>query len=154
LLAGARRHRIRPMKRAVLLAFAGLLLSAVTGVAAPSAPPGKDKDKDEMGTVAGTPVERAQGGWLGIELKDNCFRLTFYNEKKKPTPADVSSAVFWWPVRYQPNAERTQLLPTDDPAVFASPYPVKAPHTFILHIVLLKADKPDTSEAYVINYSG
>ncbi len=80
--------------------------------------------------------------------------MTFYNEKKKPTPADVSSAVFWWPVHYQPNDERTELVPSDEASVFSSPYSVKPPHTFILHIVLLKADKPDYTESYVINYSG
>ena len=140
------------MKRRALIAFAGLLLSAAFALADTAAPRGKDDEKE--GTIAGTPVQRGQGGWIGIELKDNNWVLTFYNEKKKPTPADVSSAIFWWPVRYQPNVERTELLPSDNAAVLASAYSVKAPHTFILHIVLLKADKPDYAESYVINYSG
>ena len=140
------------MKRTALLALAGILISAVFAFADAPAPP--KKDSEEEGKIAGTPIPRGQGGWLGIELKDDVWVLTFYNEKKKPTPADVSSAIFWWPVHYQPNNERTQLVSQGDPAVFSSPYTVKAPHSFILHIVLLKADQPDFTESYVINYSG
>ena len=68
-----------------------------------------------------------QGGWLGVEVADRTFRITFYNEKKKPVAADATSAILRWPVHYQPNDERTELLPTDDPAVLASPYAVKGP---------------------------
>jgi hypothetical protein len=138
------------MKRIALLAFAGLMFSAVCLAA------DKDKDKDdEEGTVAGMPIARTQGGgWLGLELKDSTFRLTFYNAKKKPVAADASSAAMRWTVHYQPNDERTELVPTDDPAVLASPYFVRPPHAFPLHIVLLFAGKPDASEAYSFAYSG
>ena len=137
------------MKRILFFAFAALL-----AVAARAAPAAADKDKDEMGTISGMPIQRGQGGWLGIEIKNNCFVLTFYNEKKKPTPADASSAIMRWPVHYQPNDERTELLPSADPAVLTSAYAVRPPHSFLLHIVLLFAAKPDASEAYVVNFSG
>ncbi len=135
------------MKRIVLLAVAGLALCGLCRAADPAA------DSEKEGTIAGTPIARGQGGWLGLEIKDNTFVMTFYNAKKKPTPADASSAVLWWPVHYQPNPERTELVPTGDPAVLSSSYSVRAPHTFVLHIVLLFEGKPDASESYVINYS-
>jgi hypothetical protein len=136
------------MKRIVLLAFAGLFLSSVCWAAE------KGKE-DEMGTVAGTPIARLQGGgWIGIELQDNRFKVTFYNAKKKPFPADATSIAMRWSVHYQPNDERTLLLPSGDPAVLTSPYNVRAPHSFPLHIVLLFDGKPDASEAYNLAYSG
>lgn len=135
------------MRRLVLLAFAGLALSCLCRAADPA------PEDEKEGTVLGTPIARSGGGWLGLEIKDNAFVMTFYNAKKKHTPADASSAVLWWPVHYQPNPERTELVPTGDPAVLASAYSVKAPHTFVLHIVLLFEGKPDQSESYVINYS-
>lgn len=138
------------MKRTVLLALSGCLLSALCVMAAPTPPAPPDADKE--GTVAGTPIQRADGGWLGLELKDGTFQITFYNAKKKPVPADRSSAVLLWSVHYQPNPERTQLLPSSDPAVLSSPYPVKPPHTFNLHITLLKDGSPDV-ESYVIEFS-
>jgi hypothetical protein len=140
------------MKRAVFLVFSGLLLSAVCAVAAPAAPKAPSDD-DKEGTIAGTAVPREKGGFIGVELKDGTFRVTFYNEKKKPVPADKASAVLRWPVHYQPNNERTELLPTDDPAVLASDYPVKPPHTFKLHISLLSPSTADV-ESYVIDFSG
>lgn len=102
----------------------------------------------------GTPVARSQGGWLGVEVRDHAFRITFYNEKKKPVAADATSAILRWPVKYQPNDERTELLPTDDPAVLASSYAVKGPLTFKLHITLLTESKPDAVESYFIDFSG
>jgi hypothetical protein len=135
------------MKKIVLLALAGLALATVRGAEAPA----QDADEKE-GTVSGLPIQRGQG-WIGIELDDNTFKMTFYNAKKKPTPADASSAVLWWPVHYQPNPERTELVPTGDSAVLASSYTVKPPHTFPLHITLLFAGKPDATESYVVNFS-
>src|SRR5450631_615620 len=117
------------MKRAALLLLAGCLLSTVGAMAAAPAPPEAEKE----GTVAGTPIARADGGWLGLELKDGSFQITFYDAKKKPVAADRSSAVLTWNVHYQPNPERTLLLPGGDPAVLSSPYHVKAPHAFTLH---------------------
>ena len=137
------------MKRIALLAVAGLLLCGVCLAA------DKPKDKeDEIGTIAGLAIARNQGdGWLGLELKDNTFKLTFYNAKKKPVPADASAAAMRWTVHYQSKDERTELVPTDDPAVMASPYFVRPPHSFPLHIILLFAGKPDVSEAYSFAYS-
>jgi hypothetical protein len=139
------------MKRIALLAFAGVVLTAVGG-AAPRPTPAPTEEKE--GTISGVPVPRPQGGWLGVEVKDRTFRMTFYNEKKKPVPADVSSAILRWPVHYQPNDERTQLLPTDDPAVLASEYTVKGLLSFKLRITLLTESKPDAVETYVIDFHG
>jgi hypothetical protein len=137
------------MKRMVFLVFAGLFLSAATGFAAPDAP----ADTKE-GTIEGTAVQRPQGGWLGVQIKGGSFQLTFYNDKKKPIPADKTSAVFRWAVHYQPNDERTELTPGGDPSVLASSYPVKPPHTFILHIALLGGDDKDKVEGYTVDFSG
>jgi hypothetical protein len=138
------------MKRALFLACAGLLLSSVCLLAdapAPAAP----KDDEKEGTIAGTPVQRAAGGWIGVELKQGNFVVTFYDDKKHPTPADRTSAVVWWPVHYQPNNERTELTSAGDPAVMTSSYTVKPPYAFKLHISLLVDGKDP--EVYVIDFS-
>jgi len=135
------------MKRAVFLLFAGLFLTSACGLAADA--PAQEKE----GTIAGTSVKRDQGGWLGVEIKGGSFRLTFYNDKKKPIPADRTSAVFRWPVHYQPNDERTQLVPGDDPSVLVSTYPVKPPLSFRLHIALF-ADSLRDPEGYILDFRG
>jgi hypothetical protein len=137
------------MNRIARLGFAGLALAAVCGAGArPTPVPTEEKE----GTVSGIPVQRPQGGWLGVEVVGRTFRITFYNDKKKPVPADATSVVMRWPVRYQPNDERTELLPTDDTSVMASAYAVKGPLTFKLHITLLTEGKPDATEAYTIDF--
>jgi hypothetical protein len=136
------------MKRVVFLLLAGLLLPSVRLGAASA-------DDDKMGTIAGTAIQRSVGdGWLGLELKDSTFVLTFYNAKKKPVAADKSGAVMRWSVHYQPNDERTELVPTGNPAVLASDYTVKPPYAFKLHITLLGSDPKDDVETYVIDFSG
>jgi hypothetical protein len=136
------------MKRVVFMVLAGLLLSTASALAAPDAP----ADEKE-GTIAGTPIKREHGGWLGVELKEGTFHLTFYNDKKKPIAADRTSAVFRWPVHYQPNDERTELVGTDNEAILASAYPVKPPYSFKLHIALLGGDQKDDVESYTIDFS-
>jgi hypothetical protein len=129
------------MKRILLIAMAGMLLSCACVANAA---------EEKEGKIAGTPIKRADGGWLGLELKDSNFILTFYNEKKKPVAADRPSAVVWWSVHYQPNAERTELTPADNPAVLASSYVVKEPHVLKLHMTLLKTGTTEV-ETYVVD---
>jgi hypothetical protein len=133
------------MKRLLLLAMAGMLLSFACVASAAD-------DKDKEGTIQGIPIKRAAGGWLGLELKDNNFILTFYNDKKKPVAADRPSAVVWWSVHYQPNAERTELTGGGNPSVLASSYFVKEPHDFKLHMTLLETGSTDV-ETYVVDVS-
>jgi hypothetical protein len=122
------------MKRMALIAFAALAYSAVSAVAdAPTPTP----TEEPMGTISGTAIQRAHGGWLGIELKDQNFWLTFYNDKKKPVAADATAAVLWWPVNYQPNNERVELTPSSVPSVLTSAQVIKPPYSFKLHITLL-----------------
>ena len=131
------------MKRILLLAMAGMLLSCTCIASAAD---------DKEGTIQGIPIKRSQGGWLGLELKDSNFILTFYNDKKKPVAADRPSAVVWWSVHYQPNAERTELTAGGSPSVLASSYVVKEPHTYKLHMTLLETGTSDV-ETYVVDVS-
>jgi hypothetical protein len=149
------------MKRIALFAFAGLALSAIGAMAdAPTPTP----TEEPMGTISGTAIQRAHGGWLGIELKDQNFWLTFYNDKKKPVAADAGAAVLWWPVQYQPNPERVELTTSSNPAVLTSAMVIKPPYSFKLHITLLAdansgtgpqgGTPPPEPESYIIDFSG
>jgi len=127
---------------------------ALAGVCAGAPRPTPTPTQEKEGTIAGIPVARSQGGWLGVEVQSRTFKLTFYDEKKKPVAADATSAILRWWVHYQPNEERIQLLPTDDPSVLASPYVIKGPLSFKLYITLLNEGKPDAAESYVVDFQG
>jgi hypothetical protein len=146
------------MRRIAALALAGLLCSGALHAAlpaliptpTPTPTPTPSPTVEKEGKILGYAKMRPQGGWIGLEIKDSNFRLTFYNDKKKPVPADRSSAALRWSVHYQPNPERTELLPTDNPAVLASSYPVKAPYLFKVHVALLADGLPEP-ETYIFD---
>jgi hypothetical protein len=149
------------MKRIAFFALIGLVMPAFRAVADPPTP---TPTAEPEGTVAGFAIHRANGGWLGIEVKDQNFWMTFYNEKKKPIAADASAAVLWWTVPYQSNPERTELTASSKPSVLASAYTIRPPYAFKLHITVLSdanagaatsnGAAPPAPEAYVVDYSG
>ncbi|HEY1848005.1 MAG TPA: hypothetical protein VGG37_02310, partial [Opitutaceae bacterium] len=61
------------MRRLFLLLVSGLVLASAARAAAAA-------DDEKEGTIEGTAIKRTVGdGWLGLQLKDGTFRLTFYN---------------------------------------------------------------------------
>jgi hypothetical protein len=148
------------MRRIAALALAGLLccgvlhaaLPALVPTPTPTPTPTPSPTQEKEGKIAGYAHKRPQGGWIGLEIKDSTFRMTFYNDKKKPIPADRSSAALKWSVHYQPNPEHTELQPTDNPAVLASAYSVRAPYLFKLHVTLL-ADGLAEPETFIIDFA-
>jgi len=109
---------------------------------------------DAPGVVVGTEIARAKGGFLGLALEDGHFKLSFYNAKKKPIPVDVARAALRWSVHYQPNDERTVLLPSGDGLSLGSPKTVRPPLSFQLHIGLFAEGSDDAVESYVIDFHG
>lgn len=101
------------------------------------------KKEDEIGKIEGIEIARSGNRYLGIQLVDGKFKLTFYNEKKKPVAPDVSRAALRWDPKYKLGLERTILLPSG-PASLASEKFVRPPYNFKLTIVLLK-DAPDVA---------
>lgn len=106
-----------------------------------------EKKKDEMGKIEGIEIKRGDG-YMGIELVNGTFKLSFYDAKKKPVTPDVIRANLTWKVRYQPNPEKTVL--TSDGKAMTSAKVVKPPFAFSLSITLVKTEAP---EAPVENFS-
>ena len=106
------------------------------------------------GVIPGTTIARPNGHFLGLEVVTGNFKLSFYNEHKKPEAGDLSSAVLRWPVHYQPNDERTLLTPTGDGLALTSGKAVKAPLSFKLFMSMFAPGKTDPVESYVIDFRG
>ena len=60
---------------------------------------------DAPGKIAGIEIARPNGGFLGLQIVNNNFVLSFYDAKKKKIPPDVARAALRWPVKYPPNAQ-------------------------------------------------
>jgi hypothetical protein len=111
--------------------------------------------KDEIpAKIEGVEIARSEHGFLGLKIVDNNFQLTFYDLHKKPIPVDVSSAVLRWPVKYQPNDERTTLTPSSDGKALTSEKVIRPPFVFKLYLMLLKDGGADAqaAENYIIDF--
>lgn len=118
--------------------------TAAPKAAAPKKDDGKKKKEDEMGKIEGIEIPRGKG-FMGIQLVNSTFKLSFYNEKKKPTPPDVARVLLRWKVNYQVMDERAVLNPSGG-NVLASPQVVRMPHTFKLNMSFFK-NEGDTEAA-------
>jgi hypothetical protein len=108
---------------------------------------GKKKKEDEIGKIEGIEIPHGKG-FMGIQLVNSTFKLSFYDEKKKPTAPDVARAMLRWKVNYQPTDERAVLNPSGANAL-ASPQVVRPPHTFKLNMTLLKGEGDDAASEFM-----
>jgi hypothetical protein len=106
----------------------------------------------EAAKIEGVTIERPNGTFLGLQIKDNNFVLTFYNKKKEKMAPDVTRATVRWPVKYQPNDERTVLNPGGDEFSLSSPRTVRPPHNFKVYLLLFVDGNDDPVESYNLSY--
>lgn len=145
------------MKKALVMGF-GLGLWVATGLGAPPAAPGKAPAAAEkkQGVIAGQIIQRKVGdGFLGLQVVDGNFKLTYYDKDKLPVAADHPRALLRWPVRYKVGDERVMLNQAGDGTFLTSARFIRPPYNFKLYITLLGASGDDESastEAYVINF--
>jgi hypothetical protein len=102
------------------------------------APPGKEAKKDEPpAKIDGQEIPRGDR-FLGLQVVNGVFKLSFYDAKKKPVPPDVARAVLRWDPKYKVGQERTVLNPGGGINSMTSEKAVRPPYNFKLFITLLK----------------
>jgi len=122
-----------------------------TPAAKPAAKPAKPKE-EPMGKIPGVTIPRPNGTFLGLEVVDAKFKLTFYNAKKKPVAMDVTRAIGRWPNVRGPGDNRTVFNGSGTSLV--STKPVVPPFTFIVYLTLLQGDGDDAKavESYTVQF--
>ena len=114
----------------------------------------KSGDSGEK-VIPGMTIDRGgEKGFLGLEIKNGNFLLSFYDKDKDLKQADRKQAVMRWRVKYMKGDERTILNLDGKGSVLTSPYVVKPPHSFMLFVTLLEHDdgSPEASpEIYTVN---
>ncbi len=136
-----------------LLAEGGGPAAAPKPAADKAAPGSGDASQVEEAKIPGLTIPRAKGGFLGLVVTEtNNFKLSFYDENKKPLPVDVARANLRWPVHYSTFDERTVLTPTDDGLALTSNKFVRPPFTFRLFMTLVVDGSDQPPESYVIDY--
>jgi hypothetical protein len=111
----------------------------------------KDAKKEEPAKIEGMEIPRGDRGYLGLQIVDATFKLSFYDTKKKPTAANVDRAVLRWTPKYKTGDERIVLERAGDGKALTSSRNVRPPYNFKLFITLLKS-APDGSDAVAESY--
>jgi hypothetical protein len=125
---------------------------------AAKADPAKPADKKEAEPkIPGQTIDRDDGGYLGLELKDGNFKLSFYDKKKKAIPADRAMAIARWLVKYNKSGDERALLSlSSDGKSLVGSKNVRAPYSFKLYLTLFKeaTEGAPAVENYIIDFSG
>lgn len=109
--------------------------NAPAGKTAPD-PKAKAKKEEPPAKIEGMEIKRGDRGFLGLQIVNSTFKLSFYDAKKKPMAPDVANAAFRWNVNYQKAPERTLLTPSGNALV--SEKTIRPPHNFKIFVTLFK----------------
>lgn len=113
------------------------------------------KKEDEMGKIEGVEVSRGEKGYFGLQVVGGAFKLTFYNDKKKPTAGGFDRAALRWNPINKKGDDRVVLLPDGGGQVFTAGSPVKPPYNFRVFVTLVKEatdGQPAANESYVVDF--
>lgn len=119
---------------------------------APKAAAKAPAKKDEIGKIDG--VEIARGGkFLGLQVVNGNFKLTFYDAKKKPTTPDAVRAALRWDAKYKVGDERVVLLPSGDGKSFTGAKAIRPPYNFKVFVTLIKDGADEAAaETLVVDF--
>lgn len=95
--------------------------------------------KEAEPVIPGVVAERKNGGFIGVEIADGGFKLSFYDAKKKQIPCDVARATARWNPINKKGDERRVLNPSGDGKTLTC-VRVQPPYNFKLFITLLSED--------------
>jgi hypothetical protein len=114
-----------------------------------------EKEKKKAPEIKGVVVPRGERGFLGVEIVGGAFKITFYDEKKKPKEPDVDRAALRWDAKYKIGQERLVLNPDPDGKSLSNPRTIRPPYHFKLFIVLVKdatEKEQPVNETHVIDF--
>jgi hypothetical protein len=148
---------VRPVFIALVLAAAADAFGQAAPRSGPGAPPAKttapaaEKKQEEVPKIDGLTIPRPNGSFLGLQVVNGNFVLTFYDKDKKKAKVDAARATLRWPVRYQPTDERTVLNP-GAASTLTSAKGVRPPLNFKVFLSLFVEGSETATESYVVDY--
>lgn len=113
------------------------------------------KKDEKPAKIEGIEIPRGPKGYMGIEIVNATFKLSFYDTNKKPVAPDVDRAALRWDPKYKVGEERVVLVPAGDAKALTSPKNIRPPYHFKLFITLLKdaaEGQPPVNETFTIDF--
>jgi hypothetical protein len=145
--------------RLLLLVILALGFAQLPAQTAKPAAPGKADAKKAEPKIDGIEILRPNGAFLGLTLDGGTFKLSFYDEKKKPVKPDITRAAARWNPNYKQGSERIILNLSADGKSLVGSKPVRPPYAFKLYLTLLKPSAgtasesgEQASESYVVDF--
>ncbi|HTL67064.1 MAG TPA: hypothetical protein VL200_05335 [Lacunisphaera sp.] len=137
--------------------------SSATGAAAvgakatdPKAATKDPKKKEDEPKIPGVTIKRPNGTFLGLEVADGKFKLSFYDKKKKPMAVDVTRATARWPnTRSASVAWNFTVLNIAGKALVGAK-PALPPYAWNVYLTLLQGEGEDAKavETYTVPFRG
>lgn len=137
------------MKAVRMVMFFALMVMGANAWAA--VPPVTEKEGPPP--IEGVEIARPTGAFLGLNIVNGRFVLTFYNADKEKTAPDVVRASLRWPVKYQPSDERVVLNPSGDGVSLTSGKVIRPPHNFRVYIALFVEGNDDPVETHNVQFA-
>lgn len=126
---------------------------AAPGAKAEAKKDDKKKEEEKEGKIAGQTIARANGTFLGLEVVDGNFKLSFYDKKKKPMAVDMDRANFRWVVTGKADNLRAVLTPSGDGKSMTTGKYVKPPYNFKVFITLVKGEGENAqTESHTVDF--
>ncbi len=124
----------------------------------PKAVPGKPavKKPEVVPVIPGQTIARGNGTYLGLQVVNGNFVLSFYDKKKKPMLPDVTRVTARWPNLRSATTGDNRAVLNRDGNVLVGNKSVVAPLTFNLRLALLVGDGEEAKvvESYVVPFKG
>jgi hypothetical protein len=119
-----------------------------------NAAPTKDgaKKEEPPAKIEGMEIARGAKGFLGLQVVDGKFKLSFYDAKKKPIAPDVTRAALRWDPKGTTGTERTLLTAAGDGKSLTSGKVIRPPYLFRIFMALQKDDPAAESENLVVDF--
>jgi hypothetical protein len=108
--------------------------------------------EEEEIVLPGSVIKRKNGGYLSLTVEGNFFKLSFYDEKKKPASADAVRATTRWKPVNTSGEERSVLNPEGDGSLRGNVI-VRPPFVFKVYLTLIGEDGK-AIESHVVDFRG
>ena len=115
-----------------------------------------EKKKEELPPIPGTTINRANGTFLGLEVIDGNFKLSFYDKKHKLMTVDVTRATARWPNMKSATPGQFRTVLNGSGTALVGQRAVQPPYTFNVFITLLQGEGDDAKavENYTVPLKG
>lgn len=152
-LGGNKTTTTKAAKPALPPAAGAKASAAATKAPAAKDPANKAAKKDEPpAKIEGMEIARGAKGFLGLQVVEGNFKLSFYDAKKKAVAPDVIRAVLRWSPKYQKAPEIFVLGPGDGKSLTVAKT-VRPPYNFKLFVSMFVEGTEDPVESFVVDFA-